>query len=92
MPQLRLNRNRPFGSVYAMPGVAFQQDGHHFDFHGHLIGDSIEVHSEDDNVSTRPAKGTAEEVGWLKTQLEIYGHPFTTVAQARKFLAGMDID
>ena len=77
-------------SVYAMPGVAFQQDGHYFDFHGLLIGDAIEVQTEEDNVSTRPAKGTAEEVGWLKTQLEIYGHPFTTVAQARKFLAGQE--
>jgi hypothetical protein len=89
MPQLRLNKNRPHAHVYAMPGVTFQQDMHYFDSHGQLIGEPIEVQTEDENVSTRPAKGTAEETGWLKNQLEIYGHPFTTVAAARKYLAGM---
>jgi hypothetical protein len=90
MPQLRLNKNRPHATVYAYPGVTWQQDGHYFDQHGHLIGDPIEVATEADNESTRPARGSAEEVGWLKAQLEIYGHPFTTVAQARKFIAGID--
>jgi hypothetical protein len=90
MVQLRLNKNRPYGQVYAMPGVTWQQDGRYFDFHGQLIGEYVEVASEEENISTRPAKGSAEEVGWLKTQLEIYGHPFTTVAAARKFIAGQE--
>lgn len=91
--KLRLNKNRPYGEVFGAeletPGARYQQDGHYFRLDGSLIGDPIEVEPET-VTSTKPPKGSAEELAWIRQQLVIYNEPFTTLQAARKFLAGRE--
>jgi hypothetical protein len=91
--KLRLNKNRPYGELFGgeqeFPGAKFVQDNRYFRLDGTLIGDPIEVEPEV-VTSTKPLKGTPEEVEWLQQQLSIYNEPFKSVAAARKFLAGKE--
>lgn len=91
--RLRLNRNRPYGEVCGgeteFPGARYVQDGHMFRLDGTLLGDPIEV-DEETVTSAKPPKGSPAELAWIRQQLEIYNEPFTTLANARKFLAGKD--
>lgn len=91
-----MNFDRPYGTVYDMPGVRYQQLGVYYKANGEPL------HVEPQEPS-RPADVPSAKVtnnGWteddlrrpenkaLKQQLDIYQIEWTTAAEARAFLAG----
>jgi hypothetical protein len=78
-----------FGGETEFPGVRYVQDGYMFRLDGSLLGDPVEVDAET-LTTTKPPKGSVEELQWIRQQLEIYNEPFTNLTQARKFLAGKE--
>lgn len=91
--KLRLNRNRPFAELFGaeleFPGAKYQQDGHFFRLDGSLLGEPIEVEA-DVVTSSKPLKGSQEELHWIKQQLAIYNEPYKTLPAARRFLDGKE--
>ena len=82
-----LNRSAPYGQVYGMAGVSFEQNGRLFDFGGFPVdgnGNRVEAVQE-----AAPSPGI-EGMHWkqLKVMVEQYGGEFTTREAAIAFLRG----
>lgn len=52
----QLDKSKPFGEVFGCPGVAFEQDGKHFDSTGNQVG------GEPDNITDEFTTMTREEL------------------------------
>jgi hypothetical protein len=89
-----LNFHKPYATVYEMPGVCYQQDGHFFRRDGSRVqGDVQEREGEDDMVVKKLSNnGMSEddlrrpENRALKAQLATYGEEWTTRKAAMEFL------
>lgn len=89
-----LNLHRPYATVYEMPGVTYQQDGHFFRRDGSRVdGDVQEREGESDmTVKKLTNNGMSEddlrrpENKALKAQLALYNEEFTTRKAALEFL------
>lgn len=91
-----LDFDQPYGTVYDMPGVRYQQNGKWFRQNGTPVdNESAEPTREPDRPSDKldtrgwsPDDMRRPENKALKAQMEVYGEEFTTPAAARSFLAG----
>lgn len=84
---MRLNRDRPYGQVFGLGGVQWQQDGRYFNFGGAEVdenGASVGVEPEPVKAGRPPA----DEEARLRAQMEIYGEEWKGVKHARQFLEG----
>lgn len=90
-----LNFDQPYGTVYDMPGVRYQQHGRYFRHDGMPVDtDPQEPTREPDQPSQKlDTRGWSQddmrrpENKALKAQMEVYGEPWTTPSAAREFLA-----
>jgi hypothetical protein len=97
---MRLDMDRPFGTVSGLPGVCFQQDGRYFGRNGHLMRDPESSEPEPAEEASAPVEeapspvkvGTDDmrlaENKRLKAQMDIYGEPWSGAAAAKRFLEG----
>jgi len=90
---MRLDLDRPYGTVSGLPGVCFQQDGRYFGRNGHPVRDP--EGSDDSLVLTEEVapKPMSDDLRFaenkrLKAQLAIYGEEWTGAAAAKRFLEG----
>ena len=49
----QLDKSKPYGEVFGYPGVAFDQDGKHFDATGNQIGGEPDVINDEFTTMTR---------------------------------------
>ena len=91
----RLDFNAPYGIVYDMPGVRYQQHGRYYRGNGSPVDEAQEREEAPDQAGAPVVK----KDGWtvddlrrpenkaLKAQLDVYGEAWTTAAAAREFLS-----
>lgn len=90
---MRLQTHRPYGQVFGMPGVHFQQDGHWFRKDGSAITDApvesaVVADEAPDPAPPTPKNIAPAEEKRLRAQMDIYGEAWQGIAHARRFLEG----
>lgn len=89
-----LDERRPYATVYEMPGVTYQQDGHFFRRDGSRVEEEVQEREGEEDMTVRKLtnNGMSEddlrrpENRALKAQLAVYGQEWTTRKAALAFL------
>jgi hypothetical protein len=87
-----LNRSRPFGQVYGMGGVHWEQDGQLYDYSGNPVnGSGAPVEPEPVAVSSSAVAAPPRDFASrpdreLRVMMEQYGERWTTRQNALLFL------
>lgn len=90
------DETRPYGTVYEMPGVRYQQNGQYFRSDGTPVANAVEPHAaREDLPESYPRTGSDDlrlaDNKRLKAQLDIYGEEWRGAAAARRFLEGKGV-
>ena len=95
----RLDHSQPYGTVYDMPGVRYQQHGRYFRHDGESAEDQVPLVADQqpeqpDNRARKDGMSEDDlrrpENRALKAQVEVYGGEWTTRKAALEFLKGRE--
>lgn len=84
---MKLDRSRPYGTVYGGAGVAYEQDGLQFNSLGDLVGE-LPVADQPEHKAPSASSLARMSAGQLKIMVESFGGEYSNRKQAISFLKG----
>ncbi len=82
---VKLNKNKPYGETFGLPGVRYTQGGHDFGPEGNLVGEAPKEEAPKEEAPKKPKYNLMGEAK-LKGFMKDFDQEFVDVESAKQWL------